>query len=190
MKRVDLAAGDLELDNLAIHLARYMFVARQLRGHESVVEVGSGWGYGCALLAGYAKSVVGYDKFIPSSEVAGRYPQASYVDELPDSADFDVVVSLEVLEHLPLQEGREFIGWLHRLGSDQAVTFLSTPRALPDELRTENRIREHPHEYAFDELRAELDAVFRHVHVFAQNDLFIGAQSPLMAWNYVAICTK
>lgn len=185
-----MGSADLELDNLAIHLARYMFVARQLRGSERLVEVGCGWGYGSALLSGYADSVAAYDKIIPSDELAKRYPQVEFVAELPDAADFDVVVSLEVLEHMPLEEGRAFLEHLHRLGGEEAVTFVSTPRRLPDDQRSENRRREHPHEYTAEELRGELEAVFRHVHLFSQNDLFIGAQSPHMAWNYVAICTK
>src|SRR6516165_3790374 len=94
--------GNIELE----HRHRYLF-ARELCRGKDVLDLASGEGYGSAMLAGVAGSVVGVD--IASDAVA--HAQKTYVRrnlrfmigscaEIPlRDASVDVVVSFETLEH-------------------------------------------------------------------------------------------
>jgi len=88
------------------HLARYRWAARWATG-QRVLDVACGTGYGSHILhkAG-AKQVVGLDIHRPALDFAlHRYPGPHYVQadamSLPiQNGVFDVVVSIETLEHL------------------------------------------------------------------------------------------
>ena len=190
--RVDIHDADVDAGSLLAHLARYMFVARQLRGHESLIEVGAGTGYGAMTLSKTAKKTVGFDPYVDSKSLNENWgsDKLTFVDSISGLTDFDVIVSLEVIEHMPRSEADAFLDSLKSLGHQKSRWFISTPRVLPDDERTENRKRAHPFEYTFLEFRKVLEDHFTHVHLFSQNDAVISSQNPKMAWNFVAICTN
>jgi SAM-dependent methyltransferase len=119
----------------AWHLARYHFALPFVAGNR-VLDVGSGEGYGAALLAERAREVVGLDY----SPVAVRHATTSYVrpnltfrigdaiDLDPSLGPFEVVTCFEVLEHLEDQEAL-LARTAALLGSDN-VLILSTPNRL------------------------------------------------------------
>jgi SAM-dependent methyltransferase len=91
------------------HVAAYRFAATVVRGR--VVDAGAGEGYGSALLAGRAGSVLALDlDAVAVRHAARRYPAARHVQAdlcrlpLADGA-VDGIVALQVLEHLPCAEG-------------------------------------------------------------------------------------
>jgi len=110
VKRVNPFDVGREQANYHFHLARYLFVTRQLRGDERVLDVGCGVGYGTRLLADHAAEVVGTDAEISLREFWDRFdaPNLSFVEELP-SDRYDVVVSFEVIEHVPEDEANGFL---------------------------------------------------------------------------------
>ncbi len=93
------------------HEAVYRALADDCRG-ATVLEAGVGEGYGAALLAGCARRVVGLELDAPTAvHVARRYGTALDVVRadlqalpVPD-ASVDVVVTLQVIEHLADQPG-------------------------------------------------------------------------------------
>ncbi len=95
------------------HEAVYRALAEDCRG-ATVLEAGVGEGYGAALLAGVARRVVGLELDAPTAvHVARRYGRDGTLDvvradlqalPLPDAA-VDVVVTLQVIEHLADQPG-------------------------------------------------------------------------------------
>jgi len=190
--RVDIHDSDVDAGSLLAHLARYIFVARQLRGHESLIEVGAGTGYGAMTLSKSIKRTVGFDPYVDSKILNENWgsEKLSFVDSIIGLADFDVIVSLEVIEHMPRNEADGFLESLKSLGHAKSKWFISTPRVLPENERTENRKRAHPFEYTVQEFRNVLEDHFTHVHLFSQNDGVISSQNSKMAWNFVAICTN
>jgi 2-polyprenyl-3-methyl-5-hydroxy-6-metoxy-1,4-benzoquinol methylase len=92
----------------AYHLKRYQF-ARQFVKGMTVLDSGCGEGYGSCLLSEDATCVYGIDKDkIVIEQARQRYSNAKVCFLAMDvvrtdfpSAMFDVVVSFEILEHLP-----------------------------------------------------------------------------------------
>ena len=89
------------------HLERYRW-SKQFVKDKTVLDCACGCGYGSSILAEAAEEVHGYDKDAIAISVANEYwsnPNTFYkqFDLVNDAIDrkFDVIVSLETLEHLP-----------------------------------------------------------------------------------------
>src|SRR5579862_7547633 len=99
--------GEVDVDLLNEHLARYTFAARLARG-KRVLDAGCGAGYGSAELALAAESVTGVDVAPEAIEFAcGHYQMPNLRFELGSctalpfgNGSFDLVVAFEVIEHL------------------------------------------------------------------------------------------
>src|SRR5206468_10567129 len=123
------------------HLHRYQFALRWARG-KRVLDLAAGSGYGAALLSRVAEAVWA----VELDEQAVSHARSCYsapsllflrsdVRELPiRSASLDVVVALEVLEHVLEQE--RLIGEIARVLRPGGVALISTPnRATYSEAR-------------------------------------------------------
>jgi len=100
--------GDAEFGvDMERHLAAYRFAAAQASGH-SVLDAGCGEGYGASLLAGHATRVVAVDRDEAIAIASSRYTSPSLTFRALDlmalpslGQRFDLVVSFQVIEHLP-----------------------------------------------------------------------------------------
>lgn len=195
MKRVDLLDPECDIENLLYHLARYKFVLRQLRPTDTVLEVGCGTGYGLHFLAKAAAQLDGVDMDDESIATAKRQYHRSNVHyavqdihTFPRESHYDVVICLEVIEHLDRDAALALLRRIKALKKPDGIAFISTPRAVPFEQRSRNRQIVHVHEYTIEELRQDLDTVFGRGIVLSQIDEGIGSANPGTAWNYVAVC--
>jgi SAM-dependent methyltransferase len=171
-----LIPGQVDIDLLNEHMARYTFAARLARG-KRVLDAGCGAGYGSAELAVVAESVVGIDCSADAVDFARehyrtpnlRFEQGSCT-VLPHRAGcFDLVVAFEVIEHL--EDWRGFLNEVRRVLADSGQFIVSTPNKL---YYTESRGAEganpfHVHEFEFEEFRDDLRAVFPYVTLFLEN---------------------
>lgn len=191
MRRVNLYEVGVDQDNLFIHLARYMFVLRQLKKSDRLLEIGCGTGYGARLLSDRCQQVVATDTAGELPEIWNQYKKENLIfsPKLPNDK-FDVVVSFEVVEHIAEIELESYFQNIKSRLRDGGVAYMSTPRALPFEERSKNRQIEHVKEYSASEFRDLLEKQFKNVFLFAQNDGIISTQNPDMAWNLVAICVN
>jgi SAM-dependent methyltransferase len=152
-----IAPGFFESPEIQEHKARYEFAARWVR-NKSVLDVACGTGYGSHLLldAG-AREVVAIDRNAAALAFAAEhYPGPTYIQadalHLPlKPAAFDVIVSLETIEHLsdPLQ----FLKCLRRLLKWNGRLVLSTPEIS----RTQGTNPYHVHEMRLSELFSALN---------------------------------
>lgn len=114
------------------HVHRYLFAASYCAGR-AVLDIACGEGYGSALLAGTASTVIGVDV----SEAAVAHANASYrlpglefrvgtceAIPLPDAA-VDVVVSFETIEHI--EAHARFMDEIRRVLRPGGTAIISTP---------------------------------------------------------------
>ncbi len=166
--------GEVDVDLLNEHLARYAFAARLSRG-KRVLDAGCGVGYGAARLAAQARRVAGLE-IAPEAVALARerypLPNLEFVRgdcrSLPFSPGaFDLVVAFEVIEHLAdwdclLAEAR-------RVLADWGVLVVSTPNRLYYSEQRETPNPFHVHEFEYAEFREALERRFPHVRIFLEN---------------------
>ena len=189
-----LIPGQVDVDLLNEHMARYTFAARLARG-KRVLDAGCGAGYGSAELARMADKVTGIDVAAEAVEFARQNYQAENLSfeqasclALPFAdAAFDLVVGFEVIEHL--EDWRGFLAEVQRVLAPTGQFIVSTPNKL---YYTESRGAEganpfHVHEFEFEEFRSELLAVFPHVSLFLENHVEGVTFQPHEAGNTVEV---
>ena len=171
-----LIPGEVDIDLLNEHMARYHFAVRLARG-KRVLDAGCGAGYGSAELADVAESVTAIDIAPEAVEYArAHYPFPNLAFEqasctlLPygDGA-FDLVVAFEVIEHLA--DWRAFLQEVRRVLAPAGQLIVSTPNRL---YYTESRGPDganpfHVHEFDFEEFNRELKQFFPYVSMFLEN---------------------
>jgi GT2 family glycosyltransferase/SAM-dependent methyltransferase len=156
------------------HYHRYLWAAELVRGRR-VLDVGSGEGFGSAILAGVAERVVGVELdattvehsrlnyVAPNLEL--RVGSALELEQLEAQA-FDAVVMFELIEHVTDHE-RVLAGIEHVLAAD-GLLILSTPdrRMYTEATGVHNPF--HEHELSEPELRELLAARFAHIELLGQ----------------------
>ena len=191
MKRIDFDNIHHTMEDLLFHLSRYKFVGRFLKKEWDVLEVGCGTGYGSNFLAQFCKSINGCELDTElvkkASEKFDKKSNLTYSYN-PVKDSYDVVVALEVIEHMSIEHGLEFLKFIDSKLSKNGLAFISTPQRIDNP--SQNRKQYHINEYSKDEFQEVLETFFSKVLIFSQNDEIISAQNPDNAWNYMAICFK
>lgn len=169
------------------HYHRYLWAASLCRGGR-VLDVGSGEGFGSAILAGEAASVRGIDvdeRTVEHSQLNYAAPNLQFslgsaleLDAFEEDA-FDLVVSFEVLEHLTEQE--RMLEQIDRVLAPDGMLIVSTPdrRTYTEATGQENPF--HERELSEPEFRALLAGRFAHVDIWGQRTFCgsrIDAQDP------------
>jgi len=166
------------------HWHRYHFARRWAVG-QRVLDVACGEGYGSALLARTAKSVVGID-ISPDAIAHARktYAEVGNLEfreasctalGLPDGS-VDVAVSFETLEHIAEQE--QFLDELARVLAPDGVLILSCPNKAEYTDRRNHVNEFHVKELYRDELAALVGARFAHVGWYGQRPAFYSVVAP------------
>ena len=156
--------------DLAQHRAAYRF-AFERAGQGSVLELGSGAGYGAAELARGGLRVTALDRVAPLSQsrVAGaRYVRAD-VGAIPlRPGRFDLVVSFQVIEHL--EDPAPYVAAMARMLRPGGEALVTTPNVLTSLGVNPYHVRE----YTAAELAETLERSFAEVDVRG-----VGASEPV-----------
>ena len=166
------------------HWHRYVFARRLAKG-KRVLDAACGEGYGSALLADIAASVLGAD--ISEQAVAHarerygnrsnlRFERADATRLDVPSGSFDLIVSFETLEHVEAQES--LVAGFARALTDDGILVISSPdkKTYSDDRGFANEF--HVRELYRDELLNLLHPHFPHVRLYGQKLLFQSA-----IWN-------
>jgi GT2 family glycosyltransferase/SAM-dependent methyltransferase/glycosyltransferase involved in cell wall biosynthesis len=167
------------------HFHRYLWAAKLVEGLR-VLDLGSGEGFGAAILAESAAHVVGVDV----DELTVEHSRLNYAGpnlefELGTAVDlsafedgsFGAVVAFEIIEHVREQE--QVLAEVARLLGDDGILVISTPdRRMYGEARTESNPF-HERELALDEFLELLGANFPHVASWGQRTITGSHLNPL-----------
>jgi SAM-dependent methyltransferase len=164
--------GQVEIE----HLHRY-FLARDLCRGLDVLDVASGEGYGSALLAQSARSVVGVElseRSVAHAATSYNAPNLRFLQgdarELPiGDASVDAVVSFETLEHF--FEHDRFIAEVQRVLRPAGRLILSSPERDVYSPAASTANPYHVRELSRGELETLLRPSFPHLHVLSQRPM-------------------
>jgi len=156
------------------HYHRYLWAAELVRGRR-VLDVGSGEGFGSAILAGTAEHVTGIDldpTTVEHSQLNYVAPNLGFevgsaldLDRF-ESGSFGAVVTFELIEHVSDHE--RVLAGIERVLAPDGLLVISTPdrRMYTDATGRHNPF--HEHELTEPELRDLLGAHFGHLELFGQ----------------------
>jgi GT2 family glycosyltransferase/SAM-dependent methyltransferase/glycosyltransferase involved in cell wall biosynthesis len=159
------------------HLHRYLWASRIVRGRK-VLDLGSGEGFGAAILADTAPDVVGIDidgRTVEHSQLNYSRPGLSFAvgdaTDLSRFADdtFGAVVAFEIIEHIAEQQ--KVVDEIARVLTADGVLVVSTPDRRP---YTEVSGQENPfhvRELSLDEFSELLSGRFAHRAVWGQRTI-------------------
>lgn len=194
---IDLSRiAEVDYTTLLISLARYKYVISFLSKEDRVLEIGCSTGYGTYYLSQFCKDVVGTDiseNMIANAKRQFHAPNLEFqhtdiVQNPSLISERDFIVCFEVIQDMPRDEIRYFLEVINRNKRHDSVLFLSTPRRLPPEMLTQNRLKYHPFEYSYEELKEDLNSVFRRSLILGQLDETIGSLHRKNIWTFFCIC--
>ncbi len=165
------------------HLHRYM-LARHLCRDRHVLDIASGEGYGSAMLAQVAASVIGVEVAAEVvAHAAANYRQAnlSYragdARQIPlDDASVDVVVSFETIEHFAAHD--RFLAEIRRVLRPGGLLIISTPDRDSYSPADQPANPHHALELTRSEFAGLLQANFGHVQTWWQRPMIGSAIQP------------
>ncbi|MEJ8823991.1 methyltransferase domain-containing protein [Variovorax humicola] len=158
------------------HMPRYALSERYTRG-KAVLDFGCGTGYGSAILAKSAYSVVGLD--IDSAALAWArdthhsdrltFHRCSDLGANLADALFDVVTCFEMIEHVDYATQKATIASIARLLKADGVLIISTPNPDVTQMYGENPY--HLREMTLPQFQELLGAHFNHIEILEQRIL-------------------
>lgn len=183
-----------------ILLARYKFAARFIRKTETVIDVGCGKGLGSVFLSKFAKTVVGVDfdkellrfnkeEFSKISNLDFKHLDLMHVADA-HKAMYDVVVSMDVIEHFPQPDISIVVNNYASLLKDGGYAIIGTPNVASRAYASQRRLDTHPFEFSAKEYEEALRAGFSNVFIFSMTDEVVSTSFPELAWYFMAICVK
>ncbi|HTU79965.1 MAG TPA: glycosyltransferase [Solirubrobacteraceae bacterium] len=160
------------------HFHRYLWAANVLGGQRRVLDLGSGEGFGAALLAEASEHVVGVDvdrRTVEHArlnyEAANLEFQVASATDLSDyeTGSFGAVVAFEIIEHV--REQAQVVAEVARVLADDGLLVISTPdRRLYSEA-TGHRNPFHERELGLEEFVELLGEHFPHVATWGQRTI-------------------
>jgi 2-polyprenyl-3-methyl-5-hydroxy-6-metoxy-1,4-benzoquinol methylase len=177
-----------------IKLARYKFVARLLRKHDDVLEVGSGTGLGAIFLSQHARHVTGLEikphDHAAASAASRRANVVFLLQSLFDydpEAKHDAVVALDVIEHLTVEVGDQFVRRMAHHCKSNGIVAIGTPSIHSYPYQSKYSQAAHVKCYDQEELTKLMDRHFDRTLTFSMNDEIVHTGHPKLAWYYIVI---
>lgn len=187
---------NVDYTTLLVSLAKYKFVKSIMSERDLVLDIGCGTGYGTFYLSKFCKEITGIDIDKEQIKKANKIYKSQnilfkHLDILKNPKiikNKDIIICFEVIQDMSQEKAFEFLKIINKYKDPDAVLFLSTPRRLPENLMTKNRLKYHPHEYTYDELHEDLNRIFKRALILGQLDEIIGSLHKNNIWTFYCIC--
>lgn len=172
--RISAERTDLDNDFLSPfyyqQLKAYEFCLKYCK-NKRVLDIGSGAGHGSFLISEIAQKVISIDKeklAILSSKKKFKRNNLEFInnsiEEFKTSDNFDCIVCLQVIEHIPQQSVEQFLINVRKLISTDGFLILSTPYSKNSSY---NENPYHFKEYTFTELKKILSEFFTNIKIYS-----------------------
>ena len=164
--------------HLCFVLSRYKFCAKMLEGKETVMEIGSGDGFGLPLLAQTAKKVyaVDWDKQL----IEGNSRRLKFLNNVEfivsdfnkQSLDLkvDAICNIDVIEHIDPEKENQFMDNLVQCLNDDGFLITGTPNITASEYASPRSNELHINLKCMKTLRELNQQYFKNVFMFGMND--------------------
>ena len=177
-------------------LARYKFVSKMLSGKKKVLEVGCGDAFGTRIVLQEVGEIYAVD-FDPvfvkdvQDRMEDKWKFSCKVHDMlagPVEGKFDAAYSLDVIEHIRVEDEDTFVTNLARSLSDDGVLIIGTPSlqsqayASPPSKEGHINCKDEP------ELKKLLQRHFKNIFVFSMNDEVVHTGFYPMAHYLFALC--
>ncbi|APC81202.1 TPA: methyltransferase domain-containing protein [Clostridium botulinum] len=174
---------------------RYKFAASFIKSDYKVLEAPCGFGYGAAYFSKLCSKVEALDLAkdnIDFAKNAYKFNNVNWVNsdvtKLPyKDSEFNVYVSYEVFEHLPLELNEKYLEEAKRVIKDNGKFIISTPNR---ETRKNINNPFHIKEYNFQEFSNILEKYFGKVSYYSVVDFKVQKGMNKSAFDIIAICEK
>lgn len=183
-----------DLLRLLIRLARYKFVARMIKMSDRVLEVGCGSGLGSLFLAQHCAHVTSIEVKTTEIDEARAINRRDNVEfrvgnvlDLAPTAEWDVVVALDVIEHMDVETGRPLITALARQLKPTGMLVIGTPSLYSYPYQSALSRASHVKCYDAEELLGIIDPHFGRTLLFSMNDELVHTGHAKMAWYYFVL---
>jgi 2-polyprenyl-3-methyl-5-hydroxy-6-metoxy-1,4-benzoquinol methylase len=183
-----------DLGRLLFRLARYKFIVKQLKPTDKVLEIGCGSGLGTSYMAQVAEHVTGIDIKTSEIEEAQKITNKTNIDHIcGDFFDydfknkFDVIVNLDVIEHLKGDQPGRMLKRCAELNSDKGYTIIGTPSFYSWEHQGALSKASHEKCYDLPELNELVEQYFDRTFIFSMNDELVHTGHYKMAWYYIIV---
>lgn len=159
-------------------LARYKFCAKMLEGKDSVMEVGSGDGFGLPIIAQVAKKVytLDWDKRLleGNAKRLSHLKNVTYLhadlNKVSPKVKVDATFLIDVIEHLEAKTERKFLSNIVRCLKNNGVLIIGTPNVTASQYATPRSRVQHINPKSMKALRQLLGEYFENVFMFGMND--------------------
>ena len=182
-----------------ILLARYKFGIRFLKKSHCVLDAGCGHGHGRVFMSKFASHVTGgdfdEDLVLANAEAHKDISNVSFekLDLLsipPNHATFDVVVSMDVIEHFTQEQTEIVAANYNKLTKNDGFAIIGTPNIISQPYASQRRRDTHLHEFEPIEFEQLLSRHFKQVFLFSMTDEVVSTGFRPLAWYLMALCVK
>lgn len=191
--RIDIPNGSAYYPQIIWHLVRYKFVRGFVKPTDKVLDIACGTGYGTRFISDYCKSIIGIDcdedTIAYAKEIYGGENRFFKVgDILEIDGKYDVIICYETLEHISKEQGVKVMQRFKDCLNPNGVLIISTPKKLPLEERSPNRLESHIYEYTLEDFQGLLNTFFERPIIFSQTDEVITIGNLKAVWTFIGVC--
>ena len=161
---------------LAFVLSRYKFAARMGGRNKRILELGCSEGIGAPILAEFAESYTGIDSdgdaicTAKQNWTAGKFRFVEDDFLAKTYGSFDVIVSLDVVEHILPAGERLFFEAIHKNTAKEGMAVIGTPNLASADYASSASRAGHVNMFDAERLEKAMKRYFRNVFIFGMND--------------------
>jgi spore coat polysaccharide biosynthesis protein SpsF (cytidylyltransferase family) len=176
------------------NLYRYIFAKQFLKEIDTILDIACGTGYGTEYISRFVNKIIGAD--IDKEVISGnihKYNLKNVSFEVQDATNltfknnhFDTVLSMETIEHIPLDKVSSYLKGVKRVIKDNGLFICTTPQNLMGNVPV---VPWHVKEYSLEEFKKLLSSEFEVIKTYGSKnsgEYIEGAYGN----NMMAICRK